>query len=235
MNNLLAFFAKYNHWFLFVFLEVISMVLLFQFNSYQGSVYFTTANAISGKVYEWNSELENFFSLTKNNEQLTQRNLYLERQVQVMSEQLTKLTRDSSYLKNNQLALLQDYHLIPAKVITNSIDKKDNYITIDKGTADGVHRDMGVACGNGVVGVVYMSSRHYSIVLPVLHSQSNISVTIAKRGYYGYLQWRGGSSTLADVNDIPRHAHFRLGDAIVTSGYSSIFSGVVGGTGFARL
>jgi cell division protein FtsB len=105
VNNLLAFFAKYNHWFLFVFLEVISMVLLFQFNSYQGSVYFTTANAISGKVYEWNSEFENFFSLTKNNEQLTQRNLYLERQVQVMSEQLTKLTRDSSYLKNNQLAL----------------------------------------------------------------------------------------------------------------------------------
>lgn len=199
------------------------MMLLFQFNSYQGSVYFTTANTVAGKVYEWSSDLESFFSLTKNNEQLTQRNLYLERQVKVMSEQLEKYTRDSSFLKSNQLALLHDYRLITAKVITNSINKQDNYITINKGSADGIHRDMGVACGNGVVGVVYMVSPHYSIVLPVLHSQTNISVTIAKRGYFGYLQWRGGNSALADVNDIPRHAHFRIGDAIVTSGYSSIF------------
>ena len=124
------------------------MMLLFQFNSYQGSVYFTTANTVAGKVYEWSSDLESFFSLTKNNEQLTQRNLYLERQVKVMSEQLEKYTRDSSFLKSNQLALLHDYRLITAKVITNSINKQDNYITINKGSADGIHRDMGVACGN---------------------------------------------------------------------------------------
>ena len=94
-----------------------------------------------------------------------------------MSEQLAQLTKDSSYLRNSQLALLSDYRLIPAKVITNSVSKKDNYITIDKGTADGIHADMGVACGNGIVGVVYMAGQHYSIVLPVLHSQSNIPMS----------------------------------------------------------
>lgn len=223
MNNLLAFIAKYNHWFLFVVLEVVSLVLLFQFNSYQGSVYFTSANSVVGKVYEWNSQIENFFSLTKNNEQLTQRNLYLERQVAVMSEKLATLTRDTSYQKNSQLALLNDYHLIPAKVVTNELGKKDNYITIDKGAADGVHADMGVACGTGIVGVVYMAGEHYSIVLPVLHSQTNVSVSIARRGYFGYLHWKGGSPVLADMDDVPRHARFRLGDNIVTSGYSNIF------------
>ena len=223
MNNLVAFIAKYYHWFLFAVLEAASLALLIQFNSYHGSVYFTTANDVAGKLYEANSAIEEFFSLTKNNAQLTQRNLYLERQVKVMSEQLAQLTKDSSYLRNSQLALLSDYRLIPAKVITNSVSKKDNYITIDKGTADGIHADMGVACGNGIVGVVYMAGQHYSIVLPVLHSQSNISVSIDKRGYFGYLHWMGGSSDLADVDDVPRHAHFRLGDQIVTSGYSSIF------------
>jgi len=74
-----------------------------------------------------------------------------------------------------------------------------------------------------VVGVVYMPSQHYSIVIPVLSSKSNISVAIRGRGYYGYLHWTGGASDLAYVDDIPRHAHFRLGDTVETSGYSSIF------------
>ena len=68
-----------------------------------------------------------------------------------------------------------------------------------------------------------MTSPHYSIVIPVLSSQSNISCTIEKRGYFGYLHWNGGPSSLAYVDDIPRHAKFRRGDNIVTSGYSSIF------------
>ena len=113
--------------------------------------------------------------------------------------------------------------MIPAKVISNSLDKKDNFITIDKGEADGVRKDMGVACGNGVVGVVYMVSKHYAIVIPLLSSKSNVSVTIRNRGYYGYLHWTGGAADLAYVDDIPRHAHFRLGDLVETSGYSSIF------------
>ncbi len=82
---------------------------------------------------------------------------------------------------------------------------------------------MGVACGNGVVGVVYMVSEHYAVVIPLLNSKSNLSVTIRERGYYGYLHWTGGRADLAYVDDIPRHAHFRLGDLVETSGYSSIF------------
>lgn len=223
MKNLIAFIAKYNHWFVFVILEAISAVLLFQFNSYQGSVWFSTANVAAGKIYAWNSEIESFFSLTKVNEELTQRNIYLEHQVTQLSNRITKLTDEESFLHSNQLQLLASYKLIPAKVVTNETNKRDNLITIDKGSADGIKKDMGVVSGTGVVGIVYMTSPHYSIVIPVLSSQSNISCTIEKRGYFGYLHWNGGPSSLAYVDDIPRHAKFRRGDNIVTSGYSSIF------------
>lgn len=223
MRNLLEFLAKYNHWFLFVILEVISLTLLFRFNSYQGSVFFSSANAVTGKVYEWDAAVKTFFNLTKINQQLNTRNLYLEQTVRKLSEQIKSNTGDSTRLQRTQMEILKDYKLIPAKVITNSIDKRDNFITLDKGSADGVRKDMGVACGNGVVGVVYMVSEHYSVVIPVLNSKSNISVTIKKRGYYGNLHWTGGAAELAYVDDIPRHAHFRLGDLVETSGYSSIF------------
>ena len=223
MHNLVEFLAKYNHWFLFIVLEVISMVLLFQFNNYQGSVWFTSANAVAGKVYEADAQVKSYFNLSTVNAELTQRNLQLEQQVKFLEEPLLDKTADSLTMANRQMQYLSQFGLVPAKVISNSLDKTDNLITIDKGSADGIHKDMGVACGNGVVGVVYLVSEHYSIVIPVLNSQSNISCTIQKRGYFGYLRWKGGSSDIAYVEDIPRHAHFRKHDKVVTSGYSSIF------------
>lgn len=104
-------------------------------------------------------------------------------------------------------------------------------MTIDKGRADGVEVDMGVACGNGVVGVVYLVSEHYSVVIPVLNaSSSRISCSIRNRGYFGYLHWYGEDPAVAYVEDVPRHAKFKLGEWVVTSGFSSIFpSGVLVG------
>ena len=223
MRNLLAFIAKYNHWFLFVILEVICAVLLFRYNSYQGSVFFSSANVAAGKVYECDAQAKSFFSLTKVNEQLTQRNLYLEEQVKDLTERMVELTNDTNYTKRSQLEMLSSYKLIPAKVITNSINQRDNLITLDKGSDDGVRVDMGVACGNGVVGIVYMVSKKYCVVIPVLNSHSNISVTVDKRGYFGYLHWLGRRPDKAYVNDIPLHAKVLPGDQVVTSGYSSIF------------
>jgi rod shape-determining protein MreC len=223
VKNLIDFITRYNYWFLFLLLEVISFVLLFQFNSYQGSVWFTSANVVSGKVYETSSEVESFFALSQVNEQLTQRNVLLEQQVKALQEKLTSVTQDSSYLRNNQYQYLAGYKYIPAKVVSNSVDKYNNLITLDKGSADGVKKDMGVACGNGIVGIVFMTSEHYSIVIPVLNSQSNISCTIKGRGYFGYLHWKGGDASMAYVDDVPRHARFKLYDTIVTSGYSSVF------------
>ena len=198
-------------------------MLLFQYNSYQGSVWITSANAVTGRIYEWESAVEAFFSLTRINEGLTMRNFYLERQVDQLSRLYTEATDDTTAAERYGLKLLEQYELIPAKVVSNSLHREDNLITINRGRADGVRTDMGVACGLGVVGVVYMVSEHYSIVMPVLNVNSRVSCTIRKRGYFGYLRWSGGDPTVAYVEDIPRHAHFKRGDWVETNGYSSIF------------
>ena len=225
MHNLTEFLAKHNHWFVFLVLEVVSMVLLFRYNSYQGSVWFSSANAVTGKVYEWDSAVESYFSLSGVNSQLTQRNAFLEQQVRMLDDSIARLTRsqEAAVTRLSSMVPFQGCRLIPAKVVANMVNRYDNLITIDKGSADGVKRDMGVVCGMGVVGIVYLVSEHYSIVIPALNSHSNISCTIQRRGYFGYLRWRGGSSQVAYLEDVPRHAHFKLGDNVVTSGYSSVF------------
>ena len=223
MRNLLDFLARHNHWFVFVLLEVISAVLLFKYNSYQGSVWFSSANAVSGRVYEASAAVGQYFSLVTVNRQLTQRNVYLEREVARMAQEHAEATADSSYLQRLQTNQTNRYRSVPARVVSSSLDRLNNFITIDKGEADGVKKDMGVVCGTGIVGIVYLTSAHYSVVIPVLNSKSNISCSIRGRGYFGYLHWMGGVPDEAYLDDVPRHARFRIGDVIVTSGYSSVF------------
>ena len=223
MHNLIDFIQRHSHWFLFALLEVISLVLLFQYNSYQGSVWFTSANAVTGKIDAWNSGVESFFSLGKVNQELTQRNLYLEQQVRKLSERLTDVTKDTTWTDTAGVKILKTFKLIPAKVVSNSVANANNLITIDKGSSDGVRVDMGVVCGSGVVGIVYLTSSHYSIVIPAINTKSNISCRIHGRDYFGYLHWYGGDSQKAFVEEVPRHARFRLYDNVETSGFSSVF------------
>ena len=223
MRNLIEFLARQHHWFVFVLLEAISLTLLFSYNNYQSSVWFSSANVVVGRIYDWSSQLEHFFSLTKVNEELTARNIALEEKVSDLSEKLTTVTKDSSYVKDSLLLPVQEMKLIPAKVVSNSIIRPDNLMTINKGSKDGVKKDMGVVCGTGVVGIVYLVSPQYSVVIPLLNTKSNISCKIENREYFGYLIWQGGATDVAYLDDIPRHARFKLNENIVTSGYSSIF------------
>jgi len=223
VQNLWAFIVRHFHWFLFLVLEAVSVAMLFRYNSYQGSVWVSSANAVTGKVYEWQADVEKYFSLTWVNAELTERNLFLEQQIDKLRRQYRDLTDDTTAVERAELATLGQLELIPAKVVANSVDRPDNLITIDKGRADGVEPDMGVACGNGLVGVVYLAGEHYAVVLPALNNRSRISCSIRGRDYFGYLTWTGGDPSRAYVEDIPRHAKFRKGDWVETSGYSSIF------------
>ena len=103
-----------------------------------------------------------------------------------------KATGDTTVLQRLALGNIEQYKLVMAKVVSNTVNRKDNLITIDKGRADGIEADMGVTSGNGVVGVVYLVSEHYSIVMPLLNVKSRISCSIRKRGYFGYTSWNGG-------------------------------------------
>lgn len=231
MRNLLNFLVKYNYWFLFLLLEVTSFVLLFRFNHYQQSVYFTSANGIAGKVYEISGGISSYFHLKSVNEDLLDRNMWLERRVALLEKTLWEKGMDSARLYSLERLSPEKYSLFKANVVKNSLTWVDNYITLDRGAEDGIRSEMGVVDANGVVGIVYKTSPHYSLVIPLLNSKSSISCKIVGSDYFGYLKWEGGDSRFAYLKDLPRHAEFNLGDTVVTSGYSTVFpEGVIVGT-----
>lgn len=223
MRNLLNFLLKYDYWLLFILLEAVSFTLLFRFNNYQGSVYFTSASGIVAWVDQMVSGVTSYFGLREVNTDLTRRNVQLELEVERLSRSLRAYVRDSAAIEQIRREAADAYWVTSARVVNNSLTRSDNYITIDKGSADSVCAEMGVLSGSSVVGVVYHVSRHYALVLPVLNSKSNISCKIRRTDYFGVLKWEGGSSRYAWLQDIPRHSEFSLGDTVVTSGHSAIF------------
>ncbi|NMA73745.1 MAG: rod shape-determining protein MreC [Bacteroidales bacterium] len=218
MRNLLDFLIKYNYWFLFILLEIASFVLLFKYNNYQHSIFFTSANVITGKVYELSSKVVSYFHLQSVNDDLLDRNVYLEQQL--ANQSIQERINSDDFLEHDSLS---NYKLYKAYVINNSLTQVNNFITLDKGSSDGIKPEMGVIDGNGVVGIVYKTSSHYSVVISLLNSLSNLSCKIKDSQYFGHLYWEPGDAQHAFLTDLPRHAKFSLGDTIVTSGYSAVF------------
>ena len=201
MRNLINFLLKYNYWFLFILLEVASFVLLFRFNRYQQSAFFTSANTVVGAVYDVSGGISSYFHLKSVNEDLLDRNMLLEQQISNLEKALKERQVDSITINSVRQMPQSDYQLFKAHVIKNSLTLPDNYITLDKGSSSGIRSEMGVIDGNGIVGIVYETSPSYSVVISVLNSKSNISCKIIGSDYFGYLKWEHGDSRYAYLKD----------------------------------
>lgn len=219
MHNLIEFFIRYKYWFVFLLLEACSLIMLFRSNSYQGSVYFTTANTVAGTYYSVISDLTSFFGLKKVNEGLSSDNTRLLLQIQELKDEISKLKTDTVETQDYGLG----HKLIDAKVVNATLHRNNNLITINKGSADGVHPEMGVICSRGVVGIVSMTSEHYSIVMPLVNTTSSISCRLSKSLYFGTMKWQRGAINISYVTDVPRHAKIKAGETVETNGYSDIF------------
>ena len=224
MQILLDFLRRYNYLFLFVILEIASIVMLVRFNTYQGSTWMSAANTTAAAINSTYAEAEAFVQLRNVNTQLTADNVKLQQENEALRQALYDATRDSTYTERRIQEHLEGCRLIPARVISNGIRPgTDSYLVINRGTIDGIKPEMGVVASGGVVGIVYLASDHNSVVLPIAHSKSNISCRVRGQNYFGYLQWDGRNLRTAHVNDIPRYANAKRGQIIETSGYSSIF------------
>ena len=236
MNNLLNFFVKHSAWFIFAIYVILSLVLLFKDNPYQQSVYLTSANQVSAAVYKAFNGVTSYFHLRGINESLQERNAMLETELIELRKQLGEmalLSPDSL----NQPALKQQYTFLMAQVISNSIAQPNNYITINRGSYDGVKPEMGVIDQNGVVGIVNVVGPHASRVISLLNPHMRLSCKLKNSGFFGSLVWDGKSPQLAVLEELPKHITFHKGDTIVTSGYSAVFpEGIIVGTveGLAR-
>ncbi len=231
MRNLLDFFIKNSHSFLFILLEVLCAVLLLRSNNYLGSVCFTSANRFCGFVYEMTSQITRYFHLEAINDSLTERNITAERELAALRRQVRELSGDTVSLGGLTETALQGFSMLKAHVVNNSLNRTDNYLTVDCGSTDGLLPGTGVVNGLGVVGIVDRTASHYALVISLLSSKSNVSCKIKGREYFGYLRWDGKDSRFSWLHDLPSHAVCHKGDTIVTSGYSAIFpEGIMVGT-----
>lgn len=223
MYFLLEFIRKYYYVLLFLVLEGVSFLLLFRFNNYQGSVWFSAANSAVAEVNRRYSDVMSYLDLKEVNRHLTDENLRLQLEADRLREALYETARDTSHTERVVRRLLENYRLIPAEVVSNSKERADNYLVIDRGTADGVAPEMGVVGGGGAVGIVYLAGPHHSLVIPLTNKKSSVSCRVRGQRYFGYLQWDGRNMRVASLDDIPRYARVKVGDVVETSGYSAVF------------
>lgn len=220
MRALIDSIIRNKHWLLFFALEFFSFVILFSYNGYQKSVYLTTANDVVGATYNVISSITSYLHLQDENLALEAVNEELRRELYELRSAKSESISDST---RERLSLSASYDLIPAQVVNMTLHKTNNLITINKGKADGIRPEMGVVCSNGVVGIVYMTSSHYSIVMPLLNEQCKVSCRLRQSQYFGSLVWKRGYANVAFVNSIPRHAPVQKNDVVETNGYSDIF------------
>ena len=233
MRNLILFLARNYYIILFLSLETFAVFLVIQNNHFQRSQFLNSSNAISGNIYETYSGITDYFGLREKNDKLAIENAILKNQLRKTfgtSIRTTLLVSDS--LQRKQFLYLE------AKVVSNSTNRRKNYLTLNLGKNQGVTNESAVICSEGIVGIVRDVSDNFSSVMSVLHENSRIPVTIKKYGENSILTWNGGDEWHGQMERIPSHLDIKKGDTVVTSSYSSIFpEGVMVGTidGFEKV
>lgn len=231
MSELLKFLVRFSSWFLFVVYLIAGFVLLFSGNPFQHHVYLTSANRISSGLYSTANSVSSYFFLKEINEDLQRRNSDLELEIYRLND-VIRHYREQAYADTMSVdSALSRYHFVIAHVINNSINCAHNYITIDKGSLDGITPEMGVMDQNGIVGIVNVVSDHTARLISVLNPYLRLSCKVKGHAQVGSLVWDGKDPSEAMLEELPKHSEFTPGDTIVTSGYSSVFpEGVPVGT-----
>lgn len=227
MRSLFRFLVKNYAFLLFILLEVLSFTLIYNFNSYQRSRYLNSSNKITATIYNSYNAVGNYFSLASVNRKLAAENA-----------RLKSLVSDLPYIRVTPYSIVSKaeitdslYRYTSAKVINNSVDKQDNYITLNKGRKHGVKPDQGIINSDGVVGVIIHVSESFSLGFSVLNKRWGASAKLKKSGTFGPLSWDGTDSRYANLTGIPYHVELAVGDTVVTSSYSSVFpEGIMIGT-----
>ncbi len=218
MRSLILFFVKYNAFFLFLILEFLCFILIFQNKQFHRSNFINSANFIAGNINNSINLFNEYLNLRSVNIDLAEENAKLRARENTSKEGLTSKSSFIIDTLNNQ-----EYSFEAAKVIKNSVHKVNNYLTINKGSDNNIGPKMGVICANGVVGIVKDVSNNFSTVLSLLHRNIRLSGKLLKNEYFGTVYWDGQDQHTLLFTDIPQHVKLAKGDTVCTSGYSSIF------------
>lgn len=226
MRNIFALIAKYYVFLMFLALQIVSLVLLFSSNNFHKAEFIRHSSDKVGRIYQARAKMSEYLRLGEINDELT-----------LEIAQLRSQMPESFYMQRNDIDSIRDtismqrYYYRTAKVVNASFNREKNYLTLDRGYESGIAPEMGVIAQGSIVGIVRSVSKHFSVVMPVLHADFTASVKLKKSGFFGSLVWGGGDPGIADVIKIPKNVPVEIGDTLVTTGFSSYFpSNVLAGT-----
>lgn len=214
---------RHSKWLVFAILVSVSCMLLFHDDPYRQHVYLTSAGRLASTAYKSANNVTSYFNLNEINDGLNRRNAELEAEIVRLNERIEMMTeqgyRDTLVVDSG----VKHFEFIVAHVINNSIANPYNYLTLNKGSRDGIRPELGVVDRNGVVGIVSNVGPTTSRVISLLNPHFRLSCKIKRSEYFGSLVWDGERPDEALLEELPRHAMFNVGDTIVTSGYSAVF------------
>lgn len=223
MHELFAFFSRNSKWFVFALYVVLSIMLLAGGDPYHRHIYLTSANSVSASVYDFSNNATGYFNLRERNADLNRRNAELQGEVLALRRMLQleaeKNATDTMVLDS----AMRQFRFIVANVINNSVARPFNYITLNKGSNDGVRPEMGVIDASGVVGIVSVVGPRSSRVISLLNPNFRLSCKLKGADHFGSLVWDGRDPEVALLEELPRHTVYSPGDTVVTSGYSAVF------------
>ena len=218
MRNLVLLFLRFGHFILFVLLELFCLYLIVNYNRKQRDIWGNTSNIFMGQVSEKWNDVKNYYYLQDEMDELAAENAKLKEKL--INFGLTINTTEKDSVANN---LGSQFELLTALVTNNSTHKPNNYIYINKGSADGVQPDMGVISSDGIVGIINKVRKNSSVANSLLHRRSYISAMIKRTGAFGPLRWIDTDPRFVNLNDIAKHNTVEVGDTIISSGYSTHF------------
>jgi rod shape-determining protein MreC len=227
VNNLVRFLKRFHFFLLFLLLQGIAMALLVQSNHYQIGQFKRFYNEFSGSIFRSYDNLTGYVNLRRSNIELSRENARLRSQI-AQSYQIF----DRKIFTVNDTTYRLQYEYVHARIISNSTNRRNNYVMINKGSLHGIIEGMAVISPTGVVGIVKVVSNNFSSVMSLLHSDSRLSARIKRNNFStGSISWNGRTPGVSQMTEVPPHIDVQIGDTVVTSGFSLDFpEGILIGT-----
>lgn len=218
MHRIVAFLLKQYTFIIFLILEVVALALVIQHNSFHKTTYRQQVSDLAGGTYAVWSSVTGYFNLREQNRKLAEENAWLHSRLPESFR-----ASDKKIFVWNDTMYQQQFQYVSARIVNATVNKKKNFIIIDKGASQGIANDMGVISPQGIVGMVKSVSANYSLIIPVINIDASIAARLKRSDQKGIVNWDGKHFSHAEMKGVPGHIDLEKGDTVITSGQSIFF------------
>lgn len=219
MERLFLFIYQFRAFFTFVGLELACVWMIVSSNHYQRAMFFNSSGALVANMNSFTYNIQEYFSLRETNLSLAEENTLLREELEKLREKNASGMSTSS----TDSKVVNRWEFISARVVNNSVSRYTNFITVNKGSQDGIKPGMAVISGQGVVGKIKSTSEHFSVLTSLLNIDVMVSAMIKRTGHFGTIRWEGRDPRYVSLLFIPPHVNPVVGDTVITSSYNAIF------------